>query len=63
MKLSRVKPGVYKVKKVSSKRLMELGFVKGRAIEVILNKGYLVVEIHNARFVISKDIAEGVEVD
>ena len=42
---------------------MELGFIKGREVQVLLNRRYLIVLINNAKFVLDKKLAELVEVD
>ena len=64
MKLSDVEEGTYVIKSVSSTRLLELGFVPGREIEVQVNRGNrLVVVIMGEKFAIAKELAEGVEVD
>ena len=63
MKLSEVREGEYIIKRVDSKRLVELGFVPGRRIEVQLNRGgRLIVVIKGEKFAISRELVEGVEI-
>ena len=64
MKLSEKGPGVYRIEEVKREKLKELGFVKGREVEVLVNRrGKMIVMIEGEKFAIDKKIAEGVEVD
>ena len=64
VKLNSVKCGMRKISKVAKKRLIELGFVPGREIEVLINRGgRMIVLIENEKFAVSHEIAEGIEVD
>ncbi len=63
MKLSEAGPGTYVIKSTELPRLIELGFVPGRKIKVIVNRKHMIIEIFGERFAISREIAEGVEVD
>ncbi len=64
MKLSDARKGTYSIKNVTCRRLVELGFVPGRTVEVQINRSRrLIVVIKGEKFAIDRRIAGGVEVD
>lgn len=64
MKLSEAEEGKYRIRRVKNEKLMELGFVPGRGIEVVRRgRGRLVIVIKGEKFAVAEEIAEGIEVD
>ena len=62
MKLSDAPPGRYVIERVRDERLKELGFIPGRRVEVVVNRGHMVILLENEKFAIDRELAEGVEV-
>jgi Fe2+ transport system protein FeoA len=70
LNLDECEPGTYIIKKMNTRyykqytRLVELGFLNGRKVEVITNKKRtMIVKVLESNYIISKKLVELIEVE